>query len=1015
MAASGGGGGGGLLTAVADDVAPFVTVSLVLLVGAYYSGAAAFALFSFLEARHNIQVDPSRLAARVKFLDKVFFVLGVVNVGLTTYFIGKYPQYFYLWFSFKCVVLLFTRFCDYRKERTHYFMFDFCYFANLLFVMFSWFFPSSPLLFRLLFVVANGPLAWSIIAFSNSAVFHSRSHMTSLFIHISPVMLSYCLRWYPSHFDTGCVNLNNCHENPLRLFWRAFLYVYLVWFVLYYVWVFVILGPRAKEKKNKTLFDWFTSKGPGLFIAHFHPNDLVNKFLYMVVHCFCCCIALFLGALLWNSFVAHTTFLITLCFYAVWEGAEHYFQSFASQYETDLRLRFGIATSGSQAVAVGALDESIVQTVQKWVTARCGDGATKSQVDPRASLTRELGLNSIQLSEIKGLLEKEFHVPAAVPLSELDTVAQIATLAARGGGPPTKAEPAPSKWFEPGLRARIENRIHKKGKDGAVAEPVKPTLGPRTAPRMAAAATIPLCFIETAARVPHAVSIADSLSGVFTYNEHLVAVSVFADFIIGHPDLIAGTNVGVMLPSSCAASFVYFALVFAKRVPVMINWTVGPRNLQAVVETAGVRVVLTSRSFLQHLGPVDLGPLKNEGVLIFLEDIKDSIFFFDMIMAKLRSSPTAVRSRYHLESIKPDDTAVILFTSGSEAAPKGVPLTHRNVLEDIRGALAVLELGADDALLGALPPFHSFGFTTTVVLPAVIGIKAAYSPNPVDYPQLAREIFRWKATAYLGTPTFLAGVLASATDEQTASLRLLVSGAERTPQSLFDEVRRRHFSHGIIEGYGITECSPVISLNVPFKPAAGVGYPIGCANVVVADAEVLISDHVVKELLPDQEGLLLVSGPTVFSGYLGKNAADPFVDHHGCRYYNTGDLGRKRTDGAVFISGRLKRFAKVAGEMVSLGAVEEALRARWPSTKDGPLIAVEAIESADCGPTQICAFSTCGVSREQCVECLRDAGLAPITYPTMVSKVDEIPLLGTGKTDYVHLKALLRGMLAQSR
>ncbi|KAH3761595.1 AMP-binding protein [Pelomyxa schiedti] len=961
------------------SLVPFFTVVMLFAVGGYFSGF--FSFLSLLEFRKENQREPTTQIARVRFKDKLFFSIGVVNVALSTFIVGVAPSKYYIFFTLKCCLLLGVRYISYRRDGRQYLFWDFCYWSNFLFLLYVWFWDSRTV-FRILFVVANGPLAWSVVAFSNRTVFHNREQMTSLFIHVSPMLLSYCLRWNPSAFDV-CEGgaLNDCWANPLWLFLGALLKCYVIWLVLYYVWVFIILGPRAREKKYKTMFDWYTSEGTGQLINRFHPNHLVNKLLYCMMHCVCSTIALFLGSLLWNSHIAHFSFIVIINLIGIWQGAEHYFQSFAQSYEKDLLLKLGLtATSKQGALDLNHLEPAIVTTVKGWVSARRGTDIQAADIPLHANLTRELGLNSIQISEIKGLLQKEFKV-GEVNLSELETVAHVAAIASSRGGTAKsekggEKEVAPEQWNEksrlqPSLPSDLQN--------------------------------IPLAFSQCASRFKKHVAIADEMSGVLTFKKLQLSASLFADHIIANPALFPGRRIGLMLPACTPTAIVLLALWFAKKVPVMVNWTSGSRNIKSMVDSSDLKVVITSRSFLQRLGPVELGPLHEKGVLVFLEDMKDGLFYANILKNILFLHSAA--EKYDLKSIKPQDEAVILFTSGSESAPKGVPLTHMNILSLLRGVVTMLPVNSSDIILASLPPFHSFGFTCCIVYPLVSGIKTVYYPAPTDYIGISKQITKWRPTIYMGTPTFLSGVLANTPSEDTASLKYCITGAEKTPQSLFDEVARRRIVPGIIEGYGITECSPILTLNPPGKEPAGVGYPVPGVEMISVAVEPFMQNRTIVPQKPGQEGLLLCSGTSIFSGYLGNTGIDAFVMYNSKRYYITGDLGSIRADGAVFLSGRLKRV-KVAGEMISLGAVEEALRQVWPNTKEGISVAVEAIEKAGEQP-QICVFSTCGVTRDQAAAVLRAAGLPNIAHPTVTLVVPEIPLLGSGKANYPQLKALL--------
>jgi long-chain-fatty-acid--[acyl-carrier-protein] ligase len=362
------------------------------------------------------------------------------------------------------------------------------------------------------------------------------------------------------------------------------------------------------------------------------------------------------------------------------------------------------------------------------------------------------------------------------------------------------------------------------------------------------------------------------------------------------------------------------------------------------------------------------------------------------------STPQILKA-FGLEDLDPDSHAVVLFTSGSEALPKGVPLTHRNILSDVAGIIDAFPLKREDVLLGFLPPFHSFGLTVCTILPLLCGLRVAYHPNPNESRKIAKGIPAWKATITAGTPTFLRSILRAAAPEQFTTLRALVSGAERAPQELFDQVKALPHPVEVLEGYGITECSPVVTMNRPGKPSCGVGPPL--AGVMLK----LVHPDTREDVPAGEQGLILVKGPTIFPGYLEKNI-DPFIKVQQEKWYNTGDLG-KLEGGSLVITGRLKRFVKIAGEMVSLGAVEDALQKHVPSLDGTPSVALLAEGTEGDARPMLVLFSSAQLQTERANEILKHEGFPHLVHISEVRKVKEIPVLGSGKTDYQGLKAML--------
>ena len=349
---------------------------------------------------------------------------------------------------------------------------------------------------------------------------------------------------------------------------------------------------------------------------------------------------------------------------------------------------------------------------------------------------------------------------------------------------------------------------------------------------------------------------------------------------------------------------------------------------------------------------------------------------------------------------RPDlnDPAVVLFTSGSENVPKAVPLSHRNLVTNLRAALKVLQANRKDVLLGFLPPFHSFGLLGNVLAPVLAGIGAAHYPDPTDAAGLVRTVAAYRATIALTTPTFLSYMFGTAGPTELASLRVIVVGAEKCPDALFEKARQMAPGAFVLEGYGITECSPVVAANLPGRIKQGtVGLPVDGVEILLVDPDT----H--APLPHGAPGMVLVRGPSVFSGYLNYSGPDPFTEVDGKRWYVTGDLVRLDDDGYIHFCGRLKRFLKIGGEMVSLPALEEPLARRWPPTEEGPQVAVEGV---DVPARRIVLFTTREIALAEANGILAQAGFGGVMRLDAVQRVDAIPVLGTGKTDYKVLRKL---------
>ena len=426
------------------------------------------------------------------------------------------------------------------------------------------------------------------------------------------------------------------------------------------------------------------------------------------------------------------------------------------------------------------------------------------------------------------------------------------------------------------------------------------------------------------------------------------------------------------MPSSVAAYLVILACQLAGKVPLLINWTVGSRHLESVVALSQVQVVLSSWAFLDRLDNVDLNGI--EDLIIMLEDMGRQFTLREKLKAYLRSKMGTqyLLSLFNIQNMSKESEAVLLFTSGTENLPKGVPLSHENILSNQRASLQEVGLFQDDILLGILPPFHAFGFTLSGLLALLCGIRVAYYPDPTDSQGLASAIERWKVTLICGAPSFLRGIFKSAHPDQLTTLRLCFTGAEKAPADLFQAVNVLGHCR-LLEGYGITECSPVISVNMTGDTAKGVGRPLSNVKICVVQLET----H--QPLAPGQQGLVLTKGPHVFNGYLNKGISSPFLIVNGEKWYSTGDLGYLDGEGNLILSGRLKRFIKVGGEMVSLAGIEDALQKtigqKVAVAEEGATLAVCAKEEAG-EKTKIFVFTSFPTSIEEVNRSLERRDLA---------------------------------------
>jgi long-chain-fatty-acid--[acyl-carrier-protein] ligase len=342
-----------------------------------------------------------------------------------------------------------------------------------------------------------------------------------------------------------------------------------------------------------------------------------------------------------------------------------------------------------------------------------------------------------------------------------------------------------------------------------------------------------------------------------------------------------------------------------------------------------------------------------------------------------------------------------LFTSGSETLPKAVPLTHANVLTNLRDVLSVVRIYETDRFIGILPPFHSFGLIGTMLVPLCGGGRTVYHPNPMDAGMAARLIESYRVTVLIGTPTLLGGIVRVASKQQLSSLRLSVTGAERCSEKVYAAMKDRCPGAVVLEGYGVTECSPIISINDENAPR-----PLTIGKVLPSLEYLLIDQQTGEPVSGAGSGVLLVRGPSVFNGYLSSASASPFVEVQGKKWYSTGDVVRADNVGLLTFCARLKRFIKLGGEMISLPAIEAVLENHYVGDNNGgSVFAVEA--TSDESHPELVLFTTLDLDREEVNRCIRSAGLSGLHNIRRVVKLEQIPTLGTGKTDYRALKALL--------
>ena len=478
-------------------------------------------------------------------------------------------------------------------------------------------------------------------------------------------------------------------------------------------------------------------------------------------------------------------------------------------------------------------------------------------------------------------------------------------------------------------------------------------------------------------------AVEDALGTRLSYGKLILGAQVLAEKLA--PMAEEGKAVGVLLPNSAGVAVTFFALHAAGRVPAMLNFTAGAQNVVSACKAAEVRVVLTSRAFVErgHLMPL-IERLEVAGLDVrYLEDVRATIGLVDKLRALLRGS----RPLAHRDA---NDPAVVLFTSGSEGTPKGVVLSHRNLLANAAQSLARIAADGEDKVFNVLPVFHSFGLTGGLVMPLVGGIPVYLYPSPLHYRIVPELVYQTNATILFGTDTFLAGYARTAHPYDFHNVRMIMAGAEAVKERT-RQVYMERFGVRILEGYGVTETAPVLAINTPLANRPG----------TVGRLSPLMKARLDTVPGIDEGGCLYVSGPNVMLGYYrteNPGVLEPPADG----WHDTGDIVTIDADGYIRIKGRAKRFAKIGGEMVSLSAVEAMAAGLWPQA----LSVVVSQPDSRKGERLVLITEQKTATRGEVLRHARIVGVSELAVPADILIVDRVPLLGSGKADYQAASAL---------
>ncbi|SFS46614.1 AMP-binding protein [Brevundimonas viscosa] len=448
-------------------------------------------------------------------------------------------------------------------------------------------------------------------------------------------------------------------------------------------------------------------------------------------------------------------------------------------------------------------------------------------------------------------------------------------------------------------------------------------------------------------------------------------------------------RIGILLPSSMGVVVTYYGLHAHGRVPVMINFTAGERNIKAAIAAAGVKKILTARRFIQQAKLEELvEQIGGVAEIVWLDDVRASIGLPDKLYGLMAG---LMPKRFRVKT-EPSSPGVILFTSGSFGAPKGVVLSQSNLVANCRQVAQHIDLKPEWVMFNPLPTFHCFGLTGGVLLPLLQGMKAFQYPSPLHARQIVELLPQVKASILFATDTFLNQYARVAGPDDFSTLEFVVAGAERVRDETHHLFNTRFHGLKLLEGYGATEAAPVVAVNHPDRNRPGtVGQMLPGMEWRLDPVDGI-----------DEGGRLYLRGPNVMKGYLSPDDPDE-IEQLKDGWHDTGDIVSVDEEGYVCILGRAKRFAKIGGEMVSLTAVEGLASAVWPEARH----AVVAVADSRKGEKLVLVTDRSDAEVARLAEWAREHGAPELAVPKKIVRVGEVPVLGTGKTDYVAIQQMV--------
>lgn len=533
--------------------------------------------------------------------------------------------------------------------------------------------------------------------------------------------------------------------------------------------------------------------------------------------------------------------------------------------------------------------------------------------------------------------------------------------------------------------------------------------------------TLPHAWIDSAKSMGNDMSIADTLGEPLSANQALTAGIAFSKRI---RKLSPEQNVGLLLPTSAAGILANMATLLCGKTVVNLNFTASQESLSAAVKEAEIKTIYTSERFLKKLEKkgLDLSLVLAQVNVIHMEDLKAGISKAEMLRTWLtvKLLPASWLQRLYCHAHDANQTAAILFSSGSEGTPKGVMLSHRNIMANLKQVSDVLNTKERDVIMASLPLFHAFGLTVTQFMPLIEGLPLVCHADPTDVLKVAKAIAKYQVTILCGTSTFFRLYTKNTKVHplMLSSLRLVVAGAERLNPDVRDAFKLK-FNKEILEGYGATETTPVAGVNLPdaldynhWQVQVGnktgtIGMPLPGSNFKIVDPDSF------EELATGEAGMILIGGAQVMKGYLNnpEKTAEVIKEIDGGRWYVTGDKGHLDTDGFLTIVDRYSRFAKLGGEMISLTAVEESVRLAMENS-EAEIVAVNLPDTKK--GEKIVLLSVTEIGADSVRKAMLANGCNPLMIPSEYQKIEEIPKLGAGKTDFKQAKTLALELSAQS-